>query len=125
MRTRYTRAQKAKVARYARFHGSRAAARHYSIHHKNAQRWLKEDLDKVTIIRRSKQKNKKGQGRKVTHPHEVDEELYKWILEKREVNNVSVSIFSLKAKALSLIKSILPISRLLMAGFKVFVDVSI
>ena len=45
---------------------------------------------------------------KVTYPHQVDEELYKWILEKREVNNVSVSTFSLKAKALSLIKPILP-----------------
>ena len=59
MRTRYTRAQKAKVARYARFDGLRAAACHYSIHHKNAQRWLKEDLDKVKITRRSKERTRK------------------------------------------------------------------
>lgn len=108
MRTLYSRSQKAKVARYARFHGPRAAARHYSIHHKNAQRWLKEDYDKVKITRRSRRKNKKGQGRKVSYPHDVDEALYKWVLEKREVDNVPISTFALKTKALSLIKPILP-----------------
>ena len=37
--------QKAKIAQYAR--GARAAGRHFGIHHKNCQRWLKEELDKM------------------------------------------------------------------------------
>ncbi len=104
----YTSSQKAKVACYTRLHGPRAAGRHFCIHHKNAQRWLKEDYDKVKITRRSKCKNKKGQGRKVSYPLDVEEALYKWVLEKREVDNVPISSFALKTKALSLIRPILP-----------------
>ena len=61
MRTRYTCAQKSKVAKYARFHGPSRAARRFGIHHKNAQRWLSEDLDRLRITKRSKRRNKKGQ----------------------------------------------------------------
>lgn len=64
------------------FHGSRAAARRYSVHHKNAQRWLKEDLDKVRVSKRSKRQNKKGGGRKLSYPKEVDDEILQWILVK-------------------------------------------
>ena len=108
MRTQYTVAQKAKVARYARFHGPRAAARHFHIHHKNAARWLKEDLNQVKVLRKSKRRNRKGQGRKISYPQSIDEELYKWVLEKREVNNVPISNSAIKIKALSLIKPIIP-----------------
>lgn len=108
MRTRYSNSQKAKVAHHARFHGSRAAARKFSIHHKNAQRWLKENLDKVRLTKRSKRCNRSGQGRKLSYPPEIDEQLYKWVLERREQDLVAVSSTSIKMKALSLIKPILP-----------------
>lgn len=35
VRSRYSIGQKKKVASYARFHGGRAAAKHFKIHHKN------------------------------------------------------------------------------------------
>ena len=108
MRTLYSHAQKAKVAKYARFHGVRAASRHFGIHHNNAQRWLSEDLDTVKVTKRSKRKNKKGQGRKITYPQHIEDELMKWILEKREIQNVSVSTGAIRMKALSLIKPIIP-----------------
>ena len=108
MRVQYTRAQKAKVARYTRYHGPRAAARHFGVHHKNASRWMKEGFDQVKVTRRSKVQNKKGQGRKLSYPKSIDEELYKWVLEKREVGNVPISASAIKIKALSLIKPLLP-----------------
>ena len=37
---------------------------YYSIHHKNTDRWLNKDLDKVRVIKRSKRKNKIGRGSK-------------------------------------------------------------
>ena len=96
------------MARYARFHGSRTAARRYSVHHKNAQRWLKEDLDKVRVSKRSKRLNKKGGGRKLSYPKEVDDEILQWILVKREECNVPVSKQSIRMKALTKIKPIQP-----------------
>ena len=38
IRTRYSATQKKKIAEYARFHGCRAATRHFKIHHRNAER---------------------------------------------------------------------------------------
>lgn len=108
MRTQYTHAQKAKVAKYTKFHGPRAAGRHFGIHHKNAARWFKEGLDEVKVTTRSKRVNKKGQGRKISYPQDIDEEIYKWVLEKHEVNNIPISSAAIKAKALSLIRPILP-----------------
>ena len=72
IRARYSAAQKKKVAQYARFHGGRTASKHFNIHHKNVQRWLKEELDTMKHPRRAKRCNKKGQGRKLSYPVEVD-----------------------------------------------------
>lgn len=41
---RYSRGQKSKVACYERHHGIRKAARHYDIHHRNVQRWVKDQV---------------------------------------------------------------------------------
>lgn len=38
--------KKAKAVHHVKFHGSRAAARKSNIHHKNAHRWLKENIEK-------------------------------------------------------------------------------
>lgn len=51
--------------------------------------------------------NQSGQGRKFSYPPEIDEPLYKWVLEQ---DFVAVSSTSIKMKALSLIKLILPAS---------------
>ena len=110
LRTRYTRAQKVKVAEYARHHGIRAAARHYGTHHKNVHRWLTNDIDKVPLkpAKPSQRKNRKGQGRKISYPQDLEEELVKWILEKREKLYIPVSTRMIRLKALSLIKDVKP-----------------
>ena len=72
IRSRHSFAQKKKVAQYARFHEGRAASKHYKIHHKNVQRWLKDDLDAIKNPCRAKRCNKKGQGRKLSYPPEID-----------------------------------------------------
>ena len=59
-----------KVYKIPWYKGSSKAV-HY--HHKNAARWLKEDLNLVKVTSRSKSKNNKGQGEKWSN---FDEELY-------------------------------------------------
>ncbi len=108
IRSRYSSAQKKKVAQYARFHGGRAASRHYKIHHKNVQRWLKSELDVIKTRCRAKRCNKKGQGRKLSYPPEIDLKLLQWVLEQREEKQMPVSSHAIKLKALSLIKAVLP-----------------
>ena len=73
----YSASQKVKIAQYARYHGVRAAGRHFCIHHKNCQRWLKEELDKMKNPRKHCHKFKKGQGRKLSYSHELEEQLVK------------------------------------------------
>ena len=108
IRTRYSATQKKKIADYARFHGCRAAARHFKIHHRNAERWLKEELHNTRHRHRPRYVNKKGQGRKISYPSDLELELLQWVLEKREAENIPVSIQALKLKALSLIMPVLP-----------------
>ena len=108
IRTRYSASQKKKIAEYARFHGCRAAARHFKIHHRNAERWLKEELHNTRHRHRPRYVNKKGQGRKISYPSDLELELLQWVLEKREAENIPVSIQALKLKALSLIMPVLP-----------------
>ena len=83
IRTRYSATQKKKIAEYARFHGCRAAARHFKIHHRNAERWLKEELHNTRHRHRPRYVNKKGQGRKISYPSDLELELLQWVLEKR------------------------------------------
>lgn len=104
----YSSHQKAKVAHYARFHGARAAARKFKIHHRNAQHWLKEELDKKKLKKKPLRKFRKGQGRKISYPIDIEEELVAWILKKRDESNLAVSTNMIKIKALSLIKSTRP-----------------
>ena len=56
----YTATQKKKVATYARFHGGRAAAEHFKMHHKNVQRWLKEEMDTLIVGSMLTRKAKEG-----------------------------------------------------------------
>lgn len=98
----YSCGQKSKVAHYARHHGIRKAARHYGIHHRNVQRWMK---DQVTATKNPRKRvNKKDQGRRITYPQELEEQLLSWILEKCEEDFVAVSTQVIHLKALSLIK---------------------
>lgn len=100
IRRMYSMQQKEKVAEYARFHGIRAAARNFDIHHKNVSRWMK---NQVTKLKNPKQrKNRKGQGRKISYPQELEEKLLAWILEKREMDCVAVSTHLIRMKAIYL-----------------------
>ena len=94
----YSASQKAKITQYTRHHGARAAGKHFGIHHKNCQRWLKEELDKTKNPSKHCRKFKKGQGRKLSYSHELEEQLVKWILEKREKSNVAVSTEMIRLK---------------------------
>ena len=53
-------------------------------------------------------KFKKGQGRKLSYSCELEEQLFKWILEKQEESNVAVSTEMILLKGLSLIKPCAP-----------------
>ena len=108
----YSQSQKKMVAYYARQNGIRKAATHYGIHHRNVQRWVK---DQVTALKNLRTRaNKKGQGRKISYPQELEDQLVSWILQKREEQFVVVSTQLIRLKALSLIKDINP-------NFKVWV----
>ena len=78
------------------------------LHHKNCQRWLKEDWDRKRRSGKHHRKNRKGQGRKVSYPKELEDQLVKWILQKREHSHIPVSREMIRLKGLSLIKPSLP-----------------
>jgi len=86
IRKRYTVRQKKS------FHGIRSAGRKFKVHHKNVSRWMKEEVDTIRYPHRPKYLNKKGQGRKLTYSTEIDVKLLEWVLEKREVDNIPISI---------------------------------
>ena len=98
----YSRKQKSAVALYARHHGIRAAARHFGVHHKNVQRWRNEQVSKIRNPH--KRANKKGQGRKISYPQDIEDKIVTWILEKRDVDCVAISTQLVQAKAQCLIK---------------------
>ncbi len=79
-----------------------AFAVRFGIPSSNVDRWLKEEIDKVPL-KPSKllRENRKGQGQKATH---VEENLHKWILEKREESFIPVSTTMIRMKALLLIR---------------------
>ena len=97
MHRMYSAAQKRKVADYARMHGVRPTAVHFGIARKNIQRWLRERVDEVKGKER-KRKNRKGQVRKLTYPKELDDDILKWFLEKRDLQ-LAVSTEMLKQHA--------------------------
>ena len=72
----------------------------FNIHQKNCQRWLDLELENPNKHCR---KFNKGQGRKISYSHELEEQLVKWILEKREESNIAVSTEMIRLKGLSLI----------------------
>ena len=104
----YSASQKLKIAQYARHHGARAAGRHFGIHHKKCQWWLKDELDKMKNPRKHCCKLKKGQGRKLSYSHELEDQLAKWILEEWGVSNVAVSTEMIRLKGHSLTKPSAP-----------------
>ena len=63
LRRMYSRGQKSKVAYHARHHGIRNASRKFGVHHKNVQRWMKDQV--ATVKNPGKRANKKGQGQKL------------------------------------------------------------
>ena len=86
-------------AYYARHHGIRKAARHYGIHHRNVQRWVK---NQVTSLQNPKKcSNKKGQDRNISYPQELEDKIVSWMLEKRKEKCVAVSTQLIRLKALS------------------------
>ena len=66
----YSHGQKNKVALYVRHHGIRKAARHYGVHHRNVQRWVKIQVSEIKNP--TKCANTKGQGHKISYPQEVE-----------------------------------------------------
>lgn len=91
----YSSAQKQKVADYARIHGVRPAAAHFGIPRKNIQQWRQE---RIGVIEGRRRKNRKGQGRKISYPQEVDEDILRWFLEKQDLQ-LAVSTEMLKQHA--------------------------
>ena len=104
----YSHTEKFKVAEYARQNGVRVAARHFSVHHKNVQRWLISEIEKVPMKsgRMKPRMNMKGQGRKISYPPSLEGELVAWVLSKQSY--IPVSNRMIKLKALSLIRPVLP-----------------
>ena len=81
-----------KVAENVRMHGVRPAAAHFRISRKNIQHWRHERLD---YIKGRQRKHWKGQGQKLTYGKEVDDDILKWFLEKRDLQ-LAVSTETLK-----------------------------
>lgn len=106
MHRMYSTEQKKKVAYYARHHGIHKASRHFGVHHKNVQRWVKNQVSSIKNPR--KRVNRQGQGRKISYPQDLEDKLVAWILEKREADFVAVSTRMIRLKALSLIKDTNP-----------------
>ena len=73
MQRMYSIAQKKKVAYYARHHGIQKASRHFRVHHKNVQRWVKNQVSSIKNPR--KRVNRKVQGRKISYPQELEDKL--------------------------------------------------
>ena len=90
------------MAEYARFHGVRKAAKKFSVGHSNVVRWRREEVGKIKNP--GKRSHRRGQGRKLTYPKELEDKLVAWILEKRETDCVPISTQAIRCKALSLIK---------------------
>lgn len=108
MHRMYSVAQKKKVAEYARFHGARAAARHFGIHRRCVGRWLQEHLDSgIGSSKKRGRKNKKGQGRKLSYPEELDNKVLQWVLEKRDLQ-LAVTTEMLQIQARLIITPVVP-----------------
>ncbi len=100
----YSAGQKKKVADYSRYHGIRKAARHFKVSHSNVIRWKKE---RVTALKNpNKQHHRRGQGRKLSYPPELENKLVAWILEKRESECAPISTRIVRCKASSLISPV-------------------
>lgn len=106
LRQMFSHGQKQKVALYARHHGTHAASRCFGVHHKTMGRWMKEQVE--TLKNPNRRKHRKGQGRKISYPTEIDEQILQWILEKRDQSNLPVSTKMIPTKALALIKQANP-----------------
>lgn len=89
--------QKLKVAEYARHHGLRPAERKFGIHRRNIAQWLENRLVEVKEKKR-KRSNRPGQGRKLSYPVELDEQLVQWVLEMHDLQ-VAISSEMLKQSA--------------------------
>ena len=93
-----------KAADYSRYHGIRKAARHFKVSHCNVIRWKKE---RVTALKNpNKRHHRRGQGRKLSYPPELENNLVAWILEKRESECAPVSTRIVRCKASSLISPV-------------------
>lgn len=104
---RYTDVQKLKVAEYARHHGLRPAERKFGIHRRNIAQWLEHRLVEVKEKKKRKRSNRPGQGRKLSYPVELDEQLVQWVLEMRDLQ-VAISSEMLKQNARLLIRPVQP-----------------
>ena len=82
------------------------ASRHFGVHHKNVQRWMKNQVSSIKNPRKCA--NRKGQGRKMSYPQDLEDKLVAWILEKWEAEFVAVSTQMIRLKPLSLIKDTNP-----------------
>ena len=95
---RYSNSQKVKIADYARMHGLRPAERKYGVHRRNIDRWKKIRVSEFKKTKLRKTFNRKGQGRQLSYPKHIDEELVQWVLEMRDLQ-LAVSSEMLKQKA--------------------------
>ena len=79
-------------------HGLRPAERKFGVHRRNIDRWKKIRVSEFKKTNLRKTLNKKGQGRQLSYPKDVDEELVQWVLEMRDLQ-LAVSSEMLKQKA--------------------------
>lgn len=96
-----------RIAEYARHHGIRATSRKFGVAKICISRWRNSLVPQVRAgVKRPKIK-RRGQGRRISYPKELEEKLVQWVLEMRDLQ-IAVSSSMLKQKARILIYPVLP-----------------
>ncbi len=85
----------------------RPAERKFGVHRCNIDRWKNIRIDEFKKSHLKKAFNKKGQGRKISYPQDVEDSLVQWVLEMRDLQ-LAVSSEMLKQQAKVLITPIVP-----------------
>lgn len=89
------------MAEYARVNGVRPAERKFNVHRRSISRWMAFRLDEIETGEHNEYR-RRGQGRKLSYPPSIDQELVQWILELKN-KQLPVSSDMVKQKATTLI----------------------
>ncbi len=106
MHRNYTIAEKRKMAEYARVNGVRPAERKFSVNRSCIARWMAFRIEEMQTGEKSLYR-RSGQGRKLSYPPRLDQELVEWLLAHQDMQ-VAISSDRLKQKATSIISPYVP-----------------